>query len=127
MSANLNPDGTLTITTMSLIELLPEVEKAIHLGFMLDVDTNLGTPQQLGTLLTVTMFPAGAVQVQDIDSDESFVITPETNIAEVTQPASAEAEKALESSIQDEAVSTPQVEVPVQTPAPKVDGRRKKS
>ena len=119
MSVNLNQDGSLTITTMSLIELLPEVEKAIHLGFMLDVDNNLGVPQQLGHIVTVTMFPAGEVQVQEVDNDESFVSTPETNLSEVTQPAGEEAEKALQGAVRDSAVSTKDAQ------AVKVDKRKK--
>ena len=122
MSVNLNQDGSLTITTMSLIELLPEVEKAIHLGFMLDVDNNLGVPQQLGHIVTVTMFPAGEVQVQDVDNNyngDEFVITHGTNLSEVTQPAGEEAEKALQEAVQETAVSTKDAQTV------KVDKRKK--
>lgn len=141
MTAVLNKDGTLTITAMSLVEFLPEVEQAIHNGFTLNLEKNEGTPQQFGTLLVLTMYPAGDVQVQDTDEedDSKFVITPETNLAEVTQPAGEEVEKALQAVTEDTPVidTTPPAEIVQETPkstevvqpvkVDKVDGRRKKS
>lgn len=101
MTAVLNKDGTLAITAMSLVEFLPEVEQAIYDGFTLDLAKNEGTPQQFGTMLVLTMYPAGDVQVQDTneEDDSKYVITPKTNLAEVTQPVGEEVEKVLQGAI----------------------------
>jgi len=66
MSVNLNNDGTLSITAMSLVEFLPEIETAIHNGFMLNLEKNEGVPQQFGSMLVLTMYPTdGVVQVEE--------------------------------------------------------------
>lgn len=59
MSVMLNNDGSLSITAMSLVEFLPEIEQAVHQGFMLDLEKNEGVPQQFGSMLVLTMFPCG--------------------------------------------------------------------
>lgn len=65
MSTTINTDGTLTIAAMSLVEMLPEVERAILNGYRLDVESNIGWPQMIGTLFTVVMFPEGDVEVSE--------------------------------------------------------------
>lgn len=95
MPTELQNNGNLTIVTNSFVELLTEVEGAIHKGFMLDVESNEGYPQMIGTLFTVTMFPAGGVEVTE----------------DTTEVAGEEHEKALQDALE--------------VDAPKVDGRRK--
>jgi hypothetical protein len=75
MSSVLNENGSLAITAMSLVELLPEVEQAVHNGFMLKVDSNEGYPQMFGTMFVVTMYPAGEVTIKPVgvpEEDEGF-------------------------------------------------------
>ena len=67
MTVQLNNDGSLSITAMSLVEFLPEIEQAIHNGYMLDLDKNEGVPQQFGTMLVLTMYPVGDVEVSEIE------------------------------------------------------------
>jgi hypothetical protein len=72
MPVNLNNDGTLSITAMSLVEFLPEIETAVHNGFMLNLEKNEGVPQQFGSMLVLTMYPTdGVVQVEG-ESKESL-------------------------------------------------------
>jgi hypothetical protein len=70
MPTELQNNGNLTIVTNSFVELLTEVEVAIHKGFMLDVDSNVGYPQMIGVLFTVTMFPEGSVEVTEVAGEE---------------------------------------------------------
>jgi hypothetical protein len=60
MAIKVNQDGTLSIVTMSLVEMLPLVVQAVHDGYKLDLNTNLGCPQVLGSLHLLTMFPTQA-------------------------------------------------------------------
>ena len=96
MPTELQNNGNLNIVTNSFVELLTEVEAAIHKGFMLDVESNVGYPQMIGTLFTVVMFPEGDIEVS----------------ADNTVVAGEEHEKALEDVIG--------------VAAPKTDGRKKK-
>ena len=70
MPTELQNNGNLNIVTNSFVELLTEVEAAIHKGFMLDVESNVGYPQMIGTLFTVTMFPEGSVEVSEVAGEE---------------------------------------------------------
>lgn len=56
MPSQLQANGSISITAMSLVEFLPLVVDAIKAGYELDIESNEGTPQQLGTLLVLTMF-----------------------------------------------------------------------
>lgn len=67
MTVQLNNDGSLSITAMSLVEFLPEIEQAFHNGFMLDLEKNEGVPQQYGHMLVLTMYPVGEVEVFEIE------------------------------------------------------------
>jgi hypothetical protein len=58
MSTTKNADGSISIVAMSLVDFLPEVIRASKDGYELNVDSNLGYPQTIGHLVTVTMFPA---------------------------------------------------------------------
>ena len=55
--ATKNQDGSISIEAWSLVEFLPEVIKAYDEGYVLDMEKNLGYPQQFGNLITITMFP----------------------------------------------------------------------
>jgi hypothetical protein len=56
MSIQINQDGSLSITAMSLVEFLPDVVQAVKDGYILDMEKNEGYPQQVGFLTTVTMY-----------------------------------------------------------------------
>lgn len=56
MSAQINQDGSLTITAYSLVELLPSVVDASKQGYELDFVNNAGYPQSFGTVTVLTMF-----------------------------------------------------------------------
>lgn len=86
MSVVLNNDGTLSITAMSLVEFLPEIETAIHNGFQLSLEKNEGVPQQYGSMLVLTMYPAGDVVVSE----------------DTTSVAGEEHETALQEALMDE-------------------------
>jgi hypothetical protein len=75
MSVNLNNDGTLSITTMSLVEFLPEIETAIHNGFMLNLDKNEGVPQQFGSMLVLTMYPTDGVVQAGEEFEEALEVS----------------------------------------------------
>lgn len=51
-----NKNESISITSMSLVEFLPLVVDALKEGYELDLESNEGYPQQLGTLLVLTMF-----------------------------------------------------------------------
>jgi CRISPR/Cas system-associated exonuclease Cas4 (RecB family) len=61
MSTTKNTDGSISIVAMSLVEFLPEVVKASKEGYELDVESNAGYPQNIGHLITVTMFKSEPV------------------------------------------------------------------
>jgi hypothetical protein len=105
MSVNLNNDGTLAITAMSLVEFLPEIETAIHNGFMLNLNKNEGVPQIFGALHVLTMYPTGDIVVTSTKTEKIEPLHPQI----------------IEGNLK------PRPEV-VQEAAPsnKVDGRRKK-
>jgi hypothetical protein len=102
MSVNLNNDGTLAITAMSLVEFLPEIETAIHNGFMLNLNKNEGVPQQFGSMLVLTMYPTDGV----VQAGEVFEEAPEASVKEVDVPVTEEAPK----EVVPETVSTPIVQ-----------------
>jgi hypothetical protein len=56
MPAQINNDGSLAITAMSLVEFLPLIVKGIEDGFVINLDMNEGVPQMLGSLLVLTMY-----------------------------------------------------------------------
>lgn len=72
MPAELQNNGNLNIVTNSFVELLTEVEAAIHKGFKLDVESNEGCPQMIGTLFTVTMFPDGSAEVAGEEHEKAL-------------------------------------------------------
>lgn len=129
MSSTLNTDGTLTIESLSLVDFLPEIEKAIHNGWMLDVDNNLGVPQQIGYILTVTMFPAGDIELTG--EDEEFQVPASPEMVKALQealkvrfdpaPFIGPVQEVKPSNVQDSTLSTTVVQ-PV-----KVDGRKRKT
>lgn len=102
MTATVQADGTLAIVTMSLVEMLPLVEQAIKDGYKLDVESNQGYPQVLGSLHLLTMFPD-----RGTDATEGNTVL-----------AVEKHEGDLKEAPKD---STPDVVVP------KIDGRKKRS
>jgi hypothetical protein len=102
MSVNLNNDGSLAITAMSLVEFLPEIETAIHNGFMLNLEKNEGTPQQFGSMLVLTMYPTDGV----VQAGEEFKEALEASVKEVDTPVPEEVPK----EVVPETVSTPIVQ-----------------
>ena len=138
MTVQLNNDGSLAITAMSLVEFLPEIEQAIHNGYMLDLEKNEGVPQQYGSMLVLTMYPVGEVEVTEIDKEDDFkhpddseikigfdptVFTenfnPEIKVDPTERLTSPEPIKAAEAPSQETAVSTKDAQ------AVKVDKRKK--
>lgn len=136
MTVQLNNDGTLAITAMSLVEFLPEIEQAIHNGYMLDLEKNEGVPQQYGHMLVLTMYPVGEVEVSEIDTPEDVKVgldpTPFLAEAPLHVPSPVDeihivvqqSQDAVAQAVQDTRVSA-NSEQPVKVD--KVDGRRKKS
>jgi hypothetical protein len=120
MTAIVQVDGSLAIATMSLVEMLPLVEKAIKDGYKLDVESNIGCPQVLGSLHLVTMFPV---------AKDDYRTTKETDVTVVTKSAGEEHEKALQDAlvlkVAGEVVGTVS-NLEVQGVTTKVDGRKKK-
>lgn len=129
MSSTLNTDGTLTIESLSLVDFLPEIEKAIHNGWLLDINNNLGVPQQIGYILTVTMFSGGDIELTG--EDEEFQVPASPEMVKALQealkvgfdptPFIGPVQEVKPSDVQEAALSTTVVQ-PV-----KLDGRRKKS
>ena len=118
MTVQLNNDGTLAITAMSLVEFLPEIEQAIHNGYMLNLDKNEGVPQQYGPMLVLTMYPVGDVEVMEIDKADDFKRLGDSNSTQADEEGNE-----VHTVVQQSQGAVVQV---VETPI-KVDGRKKKS
>lgn len=82
-------NGSISITAMSLVEFLPLVVDAIKEGYELDLESNEGYPQQLGTLLVLTMFPK-SVQDSPLSTESQQALVVDKVVPEVTTTASVQ-------------------------------------
>lgn len=88
--ATKNQDGSLSIEAWSLVEFLPEVIKAHDDGFVLDMDKNLGYPQQFGSLITITMFPKPEMKKPVVEDTTPVEVKTEEVVPEVTTAAAVQ-------------------------------------